>query len=110
MDFMIGIYGTIEKVDELFYENNLTIGFIKVVSVFFRASSSYTTYCFFLAALFINYLQVGFLFTTKPLKIKLNRINPVEGFKRLFSKRALAELVKSILKIFFHRVCSLYLY
>ncbi len=53
----------------------------------------------FIAALTINYLQVGFLFTTKPLKIDLNRINPIEGFKRLFSKRALMELLKSILKI-----------
>lgn len=49
----------------------------------------------------MNYLQVGFLFTTKPLKIQLNRINPVEGFKRLFSKRALMELLKSNLKIIF---------
>ncbi len=39
------------------------------------------------------------MFTTKPLKIDFNRINPIEGFKRLFSKRALMELLKSILKI-----------
>ncbi len=53
----------------------------------------------FISALIINYLQVGFLFTTKTLKIQLNRINPIEGFKRLFSKRALMELLKSNLKI-----------
>ena len=52
-----------------------------------------------LSGLIINYLQVGFLFTTKPLGIKFNRINPIEGFKRIFSKRALVELVKSILKV-----------
>ncbi|KPU28201.1 flagellar biosynthesis protein FlhB [Caloranaerobacter sp. TR13] len=53
----------------------------------------------FIFALIINYFQVGFLFTTKTLQIKFSRINPIEGFKRLFSKRALVELVKSFLKI-----------
>lgn len=99
-DFMIDIYKTIENVDELFCENNLMIGFAKIIAVFLSLVAPMLLIAF-LAALFINYLQVGFLFTTKPLKIKLNRINPIEGFKRLFSKRALAELVKSILKIFF---------
>lgn len=46
-----------------------------------------------------SYLQVGFLFTTKTLEIKLSRLNPIEGIKRIISKRALVELIKSILKI-----------
>ncbi|MGI6587754.1 MAG: flagellar biosynthesis protein FlhB [Peptococcia bacterium] len=45
-----------------------------------------------------NVLQIGFLFTAEPLKIDLSRLNPVKGFKRIFSKRALAELIKTILK------------
>ncbi len=45
-----------------------------------------------------NILQVGFLFTTESLKIDLNRLNPVSGLKRIFSKRALAELVKTVFK------------
>lgn len=52
-----------------------------------------------LAGLVGNLLQVGFLFSVKPLELKLERLNPVEGFKRIFSKRALVELVKSILKL-----------
>jgi len=52
-----------------------------------------------LAGIITNLLQVGFLFSTEPLGIKLERVNPVEGFKRIFSKRALVELVKSILKL-----------
>lgn len=48
----------------------------------------------------INYMQVGFLFTTKAIEFKLNRINPIEGFKRIFSKRAFVELVKSSIKVF----------
>lgn len=52
-----------------------------------------------LVAIIVNYLQVGVVFTTKPLMPSLNKMNPIEGFKRLFSKTAFVELVKSILKI-----------
>ncbi len=53
----------------------------------------------FIGALLISYMQVGFVFTTEPLTPKFNRINPIEGFKRIFSKRALVELIKSLLKV-----------
>ncbi len=48
---------------------------------------------------FGNYVQVGALFTTDPLMMKLNRLNPIEGAKKIFSIRALVELLKSLLKI-----------
>lgn len=43
--------------------------------------------------------QVGVLWTTEPMSPKWERISPVSGFQRLFSKRALMELTKSLLKI-----------
>jgi len=46
-----------------------------------------------------NVLQVGFMFTMKPLKPKLSKINPLEGVKRLVSPRAVVDLVKNILKV-----------
>jgi len=46
-----------------------------------------------------NLVQVGFLLTGDPLKFKLERLNPIEGAKKIFSKRALVELLKSLLKI-----------
>ncbi|MFC3882557.1 flagellar biosynthesis protein FlhB [Bacillus songklensis] len=46
-----------------------------------------------------NYIQIGFLFSTETLKPNLNKINPIHGVKRIFSIRALVELLKSILKI-----------
>ncbi len=52
-----------------------------------------------LVALITNYVQVGFLVTGEPLKMKLERLDPIKGFKRIFSMRALVELVKSLLKI-----------
>jgi flagellar biosynthetic protein FlhB len=51
------------------------------------------------AGVFGNYLQVGFLFATDPVMMKLERLNPIQGFKRIFSTRALVELVKSVFKI-----------
>ncbi len=46
----------------------------------------------------LSYAQVGFLFTMEPLKFQLNKINPISGFKRLFSLKSLVELVKSIIR------------
>lgn len=53
----------------------------------------------FLAALLVTYMQVGFVFSSEPLSPKLERINPLSGFKRIFSKRALVELGKSLAKV-----------
>src|SRR5690625_150532 len=54
-----------------------------------------------IAAMAGNILQVGFLFTTEPLKFDLKKIDPVQGAKRIFSLRALVEFLKSMLKILF---------
>ena len=43
-----------------------------------------------------NIMQVGFMNTTEPLKPKLSKINPINGFKRMFSLRALVDLVKNL--------------
>ena len=52
-----------------------------------------------IAGIAINLLQTGFLFTTKTLGMKLNRISPISGFKRMFSSRTLVDLAKSLLKV-----------
>ncbi|MBN2983613.1 MULTISPECIES: flagellar biosynthesis protein FlhB [Cohnella] len=48
----------------------------------------------------VSYMQFGWLFTTEPLKFKFSPLNPIQGFKRMFSARSLFELVKSSLKLF----------
>lgn len=53
------------------------------------------------AGVLSNYMQVGFLFSTEAIQPKLEKINPLKGFKRIFSIRAIVELFKSILKIGF---------
>lgn len=50
-------------------------------------------------SLVANFLQVGFNFTFEPLMPNFDRINPLSGLQRLFSKRVLVELGKSVFKI-----------
>ncbi|MCL6588495.1 MAG: flagellar biosynthesis protein FlhB [Firmicutes bacterium] len=52
-----------------------------------------------LIGLGVNYLQVGALFTLETLKPKFSKINPINGFKRLFSSQGLVDLVKALLKL-----------
>lgn len=52
-----------------------------------------------LASIIATIAQTRGLVSFQLLKPKFNRINPIEGFKRLFSLRGLVELLKSILKI-----------
>lgn len=53
----------------------------------------------FLVALVSSMVQVGFLLSSTPVSPSLQKINPLEGLKRMFSKRALVELLKSLLKL-----------
>lgn len=46
-----------------------------------------------------NIVQFGFLLTGDPLKMKLSKLNPINGFKQIFSMKSIVEFLKSILKI-----------
>ena len=50
-------------------------------------------------ALGINFYQVGFVISTEKIEPKLDNLNPINGFGRIFSKRSLVELFKSLFKI-----------
>ena len=54
-----------------------------------------------------SYLQVGFMFAFEAMKPDLNKMNPLEGVKKIFSLKNLMEFVKSLLKV---AVLSLLLY
>ena len=43
--------------------------------------------------------QTKLLVTTEPIKPKFEKINPLKGFKRLFSVKSLVETVKNLLKV-----------
>lgn len=46
-----------------------------------------------------DFFQVGALFATKAIEPKFDKLNPVKGFKNIFSQRTLVELVKNIIKM-----------
>lgn len=47
----------------------------------------------------INLLQIGFLFTTKPLEPDLTKLNPLSGVKNLVSLKGLMEGAKGFFKV-----------
>lgn len=48
-----------------------------------------------------NMAQVGFLFTGEPIKPDLNKLNPFEGAKKIFSMKNLFEFFKNTVKVIF---------
>jgi len=50
-------------------------------------------------AIIANYAQIGWLFSTKALEPKFDRMNPLSGFKRMISLHSLYELLKASFKL-----------
>ncbi|MBP5227351.1 MAG: type III secretion system export apparatus subunit SctU [Kiritimatiellae bacterium] len=48
-----------------------------------------------------NVAQIGFLFTFEPIIPKMEKLNPVEGAKKIFSMKNLFEFLKNVVKVLF---------
>ena len=53
----------------------------------------------FAVAFLVSIVQVGWTVSAKPMKPELSKFNPINGFKRMFSKDSVFEQVKSIIKV-----------
>ncbi|WP_414838995.1 flagellar biosynthesis protein FlhB [Carnobacterium sp. TMP28] len=53
----------------------------------------------FFASLVASMLQTGFLFSAEAIKFDIKKINPVSGFKNMFSKKTMFALLKNIMKL-----------
>ena len=53
----------------------------------------------FVITFIVTVYQVGWEVSAKPMQPKLSKFNPINGFKRIFSKDSLVELLKSIIKV-----------
>ncbi|KPN93134.1 flagellar biosynthesis protein FlhB [Lysinibacillus sp. ZYM-1] len=82
---------TIDSVMHLFTETLIQMAFI-IVPIMAIAV---------VGALAGNFLQFGFLFTLEPMKFDLKKMDPIKGLKKIFSVKAIVELLKSVLKIGF---------
>lgn len=85
----IAINNSVHEVSIYLY--TVIVMMFKMVAPFFGFGLAVT--------LIVSILQVGWHVTKKPLMPKFDKINPINGMKRIFSKDALFELFKSILKI-----------
>ena len=92
------VYSQYLAVDFIFSVENLQKLFLNIMISFFIvvAPIALTSLIVGLSA---SYLQVGVLFTTKPLNFDLNKLNPIEGFKKMFSIKSVVELLKGFIKI-----------
>jgi flagellar biosynthetic protein FlhB len=52
----------------------------------------------FCASLLVNVAQIGFLYAPDVLELKFDRIDPIQGFQRLFTVRSLVEALKAVFK------------
>ena len=63
---------------------------IKCVGPFFAASAC--------LGVLSSFMQIGFLYSPEILEVKFERLNPIQGFERLLSKKALVEAIKGVFK------------
>lgn len=49
-------------------------------------------------AIVSNLFQTRFLFSTQPLKPDFNKLNPIKGFKNMFSQKSFVDLLKNLAK------------
>ncbi|WP_407371249.1 flagellar biosynthesis protein FlhB [Carnobacterium sp.] len=79
-------------------ENNLAnIGMKSIIFVLVLAGPFLAIA--FVAAFVSSIAQTGFLFSAEPIKFKLSKINPISGFKNMFSKKTLFTMIKNVAKL-----------
>lgn len=78
-----------EKIRQQIAEKSVLAGLKCVAPVFISALC---------VGVFSNIMQVGFLFAPEVLTFKPERINPLGGFKRIFSMKAMMEALKAVFK------------
>lgn len=92
-------YGSIEEVvNEQFTINTMSTllqdGIVKILLIAFPLIIISVV-----VAIMLNVAQVKWVVTAKPLKPKFSKFNPISGFKRMFSKDKVMELLKSVAKV-----------
>lgn len=63
---------------------------------------------FVIFAFLTGYLQFGLLFSSENVMPKLEKLNPIQGLKKMFSMRSVMELVKGVIKLLVVGAVALY--
>ena len=73
----------------------------KLAAIFIIKYTLIFVICAAIVGVAANVAQIGFLFTVEPLKPNLEKLNPVEGAKKIFCKKNFFEFLKNIVKVCF---------
>lgn len=96
-DFMHWSFGLINK-DLDIPSRSMFMDGLQVVILYFKILSPLFV-AGVIMAIVANMAQIKFIFQFETMKPKLSKINPVEGFKRIFSMKSLFELLKQLIKL-----------
>ncbi len=91
-------YTLIKNTDEIYNKDYINQFMINVAYRSLEIVMPILAVCLIIGVV-ANVIQVGFNPSLKLIQPKMNRLNPLEGFKRIFSMRAAVELVKSLMKV-----------
>ena len=103
---MIGVFDwTLGRMAEFVKVNQASLSTVAITGMLNNAiiEMFMIVWPFFLFGFVITFVvtlyQVGWKISTKTMEPKLSKFNPINGFKRIFSKDSIFELLKSIVKI-----------
>ncbi len=99
VDNLIGFYqytlNLVEDTASLFTTNGIALYFSEAILLILKLSLPLLLIAM-VSGVVVSYSQVGFLFTSEPLKPKLEKINPLKGLKNMFSAKSIVEMLKAI--------------
>lgn len=92
--------GVLQNAGDMPMEDTASVGvMLSSIGVTFLTSLLPLMLIFLVLGYFGNWVQNGGVFSSKPLEPNLSKLSPIEGFKRIFSLKAVVELLKSSVKI-----------
>lgn len=71
------------------------------VATFVLAAAGPLMLCLLVLGILSHMVQVGLLMTTEPLSPNINKLNPINGLKRIFTMRTIVQLAMNVLKLIF---------
>ena len=104
---MPSLMGMLVKTTRLYLENSTSMTVdaemipALMIKIVLQVSAFFVPFMLiiFSAALVSNVAQVGFNLSGYPLVPRFEKLSPIAGFKRMFSARSFAELLKSLFKV-----------
>ncbi len=91
------LYGSLSNLGYPVTEGNLRSLLLHYAYSYFTATSIVFGVVM-VSGIVANLFQSGFLFSVDPLKPNFKKLNPVEGFKNMFSKKTIFNLAKTLFK------------